>query len=81
MTAKPHNEGHEIIRAIEHIQKLLTSTPVVIVPRDELARDFGLKPGFEGGILELQDPPFPKRFHFSINDSTLEFRRIETTSK
>jgi len=71
------NTPAELIKAFVHIQHLLENEPKVIVPKAELARDFGLLPGFETAFLELREPPFPKRFEFSNHGDTFEFRRLE----
>jgi len=71
------NAPHELIKAFMHIERLLLIVPVVIVPKKELARDFGLMPGFEVGFLELREPPFPRRFEFLNHGDTFEFMRLE----
>jgi hypothetical protein len=70
------NSPSDLAKAMAHIEHLLLETPVVTVPKEEFANDFGLHPGFETGFLELRDPPFRKRFEFLNHGATLEFRRI-----
>lgn len=70
------NSPSDLVRAMAHIERLLLEAPIVVVPKEQLAKDFGLHPGFEVGFLELREPPFPKRFEFHNRGDTLEFRRI-----